>query len=112
MNSLYSKYIFEIEQILTVETDKYFFNYKLVEDELHIYEVYILPEFRSSEVTKELLSTVETLAKSLRAVFIVGFIHEAHFGWQRSLKFQQNFGMEVIKDEDGKKTLCKKVIYE
>lgn len=110
MKSLYAKYIYEIEGIESVETDRYFFNFAMVENEFHVYEIYVLPEFRGTNVSVELADQIENLAAERGADILVGFVHKAHKGWQTSLAFQKKRGLEVLDETDEKITLTKRVV--
>jgi hypothetical protein len=107
MKSLYARYIFEIEGIESFETPDYFFNYAMVENEFHVYEIYIVPEKRSSKVSAELADRIENLAAEKGADLIAGFVHKAHYGWEKSLAFQKRGGMEIVRETDEKITLVK-----
>lgn len=109
MKSLYARYIFEIEGIESVETDKYFFNFAMIENEFHVYEIYVLPEFRSSAVSVELADRIENLAAEKGAALLVGFVHKIHNGWEKSLAFQKKRGLEILDETEEKITLAKKV---
>lgn len=93
MKSLQSLYELERENIETVETDKYFFTFKMVEKEFHIFDVFIHPEFRSSEVSDELQKTIHEVAKSKGAEALIGFINKGANGNSRSLAYQLKHGM-------------------
>lgn len=64
MKSLYSQYIKEREGIETFENEKGFFTYEICSDEnvMHICDMYLLPEFRSSGEFKSFLSIISEIA--------------------------------------------------
>lgn len=107
MKSFYAQYIYELEGIESVETDKYFFNFSIIENEFHVYEVFILPEFRSSSVSNEMSDRIESLAIEKGCEFVVGYVHRKHPNHEISLAYQKRRGMRILKEENGKVTLIR-----
>src|SRR5688500_12303667 len=102
MKSLQAQYVQEREGVETVESEKYFFTYKHVEDEFHCYDMFVAPEFRGSEVTHEMLGRIDELAKQSGKKYLVGFVNQGDPFIEKSLTVQFKYGMKVLKIEDKK----------
>lgn len=63
MGSLYSKYIKEREGANILENDKAFCSYRLEDKGLFICDIYVDEKYRKSNIGKELVDEVESLAK-------------------------------------------------
>lgn len=113
--SLQAMYKYEMEKIETFECEKYYFTFAMVEDQFHVYQIFVHPDFRRSQVTQEMLDLIEKTALEKGAGYIVGFIHLGLPDSERNIMVQLKRGMkivEVTKGPDGreKMTLIKEVI--
>lgn len=109
MKSMQARYIFEREGIETFETEKYFFTYKIQGDEFHCLDMYVLPEFRSGEVTHEMLNKIDSLAKESGSKFLVGTAIAGYPHSEKSLILQFRWGMKLLRCEENKIILVKEV---
>lgn len=110
MKSLYALYIHEREKISTFETGKWFFTYRINEDEFTVYDFFILKEFRGSAESKFMMDTIEGMALLSGCNWLVGFLDKETSGWEASLKAQERRGMKIIKEDGSKLTLAKEVL--
>jgi len=109
MKSLHALYLLERENIETVENEKYFFTYRMVEDEFHIITVFIHPKFRSSKVSDDLQLHIQTEAKIKGAKQFFGFLWQNVEGNSRSLAYQVKHGMRLHSWDNEKIVFCKEV---
>jgi hypothetical protein len=106
--SLQSKYRLERDKIFTVENDKYFFAYQIVENEFHVLEIYIKEELRGhSEIY---FSEIVEFIKTFKGIkYIVGYIIPLVENSERSMMSLLKFGFRLIHAENKKITLIKEV---
>jgi hypothetical protein len=109
MKSLYAQYIHERENIETFETESYFFTHKVIEDELHIYEIFVVPEQRHTMATKEMMDRIELLANEKRVKYIVSTVIPGTNNAEKSMLVQFRYGMKLLRSEENKIYLVKEL---
>lgn len=109
MKSLQAMYDFEREGIETVETENYFFSYKLVENEFHVIEIFVHPDFRHSMVTFEMMNRIDDLAIEKKSKFIISTVVAGMPHSEKSLMLQFRWKMKLLKCEGNTIFLMKEV---
>ena len=93
---LQTKYRLERDKIHVVQNERFYFSYKITDDEseIHIEEVYIREDLRgnSSEIYNEIVKIIYELGDFDR---IIGFIYIGISGSERSLMSLLKFGFKL-----------------
>ena len=107
--SLYARYISERENLNCLETDHGFCTWGTSPDgnELHIHDVYVVPEKRKTGLGSEM---VRTLEKQFKGSYIVTFLDQRTRGWEVSKKAQEAYGFRFFRVlPDGRACFMKEI---
>jgi GNAT superfamily N-acetyltransferase len=107
--SLYARYIKERENIECLETEDGFCTYAISPDgnELHIHDVYVVPEKRKTGIGSEM---VRSLEKEFRGQYLITFLDQRTKGWQTSQKAQEAYGFKFFRVlPDGRACFMKEI---
>lgn len=109
MKSLYAAYILEREGIETVETDEFFFTFKMIENEFHVFEIFVREENRHSMKVFDLMDQIDKLSKEKGAKYIVSTVIPGMPNSEKSILLQLRWGMKLLKCEGNKIYLVKDI---
>ena len=102
MNSLYAQYVKEREGVTVKEASTYFYSYKEIGEELHILDMFIVPEHRFGTTAKVMMDDIESFWKFTGKRYIVSQVIVGLSNTEKSLSLQFRWGMKVLKCEGNK----------
>lgn len=109
MSSLLSQYIKELGYKDLVESDKGFILFRIVGNECHIEEIYILPDYRRTGEASRLTDEVTELAKEKGCKALFGFINPETATASLSLTAQLKYGFKPFGVKDTTWVLVKEI---
>lgn len=95
MESLYSKYIKEREQMQIVENEFGFATYKIFGEEAYIQDIYVVPEMRKTGMARTLADQICFYAKEQGAKKVFGSVDPNAKGATESVKVLLAYGMSI-----------------
>lgn len=107
--SLYAQYILEREGVDTVETENYFFNYKIIENEFHVLDMFVREEFRCSLLVKEMMDLIDQMALDSGSKYLVSSVIAGLPNSEKSASLQFRYGMKFFKCDGNKIILLKEI---
>lgn len=98
--SLYAEYLQERTEDFILENDKGFVTWRyLNERQVYLIDIYVVPEFRRSQVATTLADYVASIAKNTGRTELFGTVVPSAKGSNASLKVLWDYGMILYKAE-------------
>jgi GNAT superfamily N-acetyltransferase len=96
MTSLYGQYILEKEGTQILEKDYGYITYKIIEKEIHIFDLFIVKEERNKNLGFILCKELESVAKECGCNYAMATIAMGTKGQTEALKFHLKYGLQLI----------------
>lgn len=101
MKSKHAKYIKERLDQETYEDEKCFFTYEVSEDEMFVRDIYVLPEFRKSNISGIMTEKMKNIAKENKCTTMYGHVAIGANGYDKSvhLLLKHGFNLHAVTDD-------------
>jgi len=96
MTSLYGQYIKEREDLEILENSHSYVTYKISENELFVYDFFVVKEYRRHGEGKELCRKLEEMARKAGCTYAKTTVSLGVNGVTEALRFQLDYGMKVL----------------
>ena len=102
MKSNYGLYLEELEGIEIIESNRGFASYKIKDDELWVYDVFVRPDYRGCGIASRYFQELEHIARNNDCRAMVTLTNMNNNGWEKSTQMLKDHGYKIFSTlEDG-----------
>lgn len=94
--SLYAQYMKERVDCYIEENEKGFASYKFFDDACYIEDIFVLPEFRKTNVASEIADNITKVAKEKGCNWLLGSVVPSSNGSTTSMKVLLAYGFQLL----------------
>ena len=95
VKSNYGLYVAELEGLEILESNRGFATYKIKDDELWVYDVFVRPDYRGCGIALRYIQELEELARECNCKAMMSITNKKNNAWERSTGLLQEYGFEI-----------------
>ena len=96
MKSNYGLYVAELEGLEILESNRGFATYKIKDDELWVYDVFVRPDYRGCGLAKRYFDQLEEIAKENKCKYMVTLTNTNNNAWEKSTDILIDHGYKAF----------------